>query len=246
VAESPAAASKGVEAALTMLSDDAAVRGIVMGNSGIAEGLARDTFHISLSTISTALARELASEHAVRGQGFLSATVFGRPDAAEAAKLIVVPAGPGALIARARPLFDAIGRQTTVAGGEPWHSNALKVCGNFMIAAMMEAFGEAFATMRKSGVDEHVFLEVMNGLFGSPVYANYGRIIVERQFTPAGFALKLGLKDLRLALETAQECASPMPLASLLRDHLLAALAQGQGEMDWSSISQVVARNAGL
>lgn len=246
VAESPAAASTGVEAALSMLADDAAVRHVVMAGDGIAAGLDPGAVHVSISTISTALARELAAEHARRGQGYLSAPVFGRPDAAEAARLVVVPAGPPALIDRCRPLFAAMGRQTTVAGAEPWQANALKLCGNFMIAAMMEAFGEAYATLRKSGVDPHVFLEAMDGVFASPVYANYGRIIADRQFTPAGFALKLGLKDLRLVLETAGECASPMPLASLVRDHLLSALAQGQGEMDWSSFSQVLARNAGL
>ena len=100
--------------------------------------------------------------------------------------------------------------------------------------------------MRKAGVDCHLFLETMNALFASPVYANYGRIMADERFEPAGFALKLGLKDVRLVLETAQECASPMPLASLIRDHLLAAVAQGQEDLDWSSISRVIARNAGL
>lgn len=246
VAESPAAACASAEAAFTMLADDAAVRQVVTGTDGLSSTLPAEAIHISLSTISTAMARELAAEHAHRGQGYLSAPVFGRPEAAEAAKLIVVAAGPSGLIERARPLFDAIGRQTVIAGSEPWQANALKLCGNFMIASMMEAFGEAFATLRKSGVDPHVFLEVMNGLFASPVYANYGRAIADEKFTPAGFALKLGLKDLRLALAAAEECASPMPLASLIHDHLLSALAQGQGELDWSSFSLVLAKNAGL
>jgi 3-hydroxyisobutyrate dehydrogenase-like beta-hydroxyacid dehydrogenase len=122
----------------------------------------------------------------------------------------------------------------------------VKLCGNFMIASMMEAFGEAFATLRKADVAPHVFLEVMNTLFASPVYGNYGRIIAEEKFEPAGFTLRLGLKDMRLMLQTAEECASPMPLASLVRDHMLAGVAQGQSEKDWSSVAQVVARNAGL
>jgi 3-hydroxyisobutyrate dehydrogenase-like beta-hydroxyacid dehydrogenase len=246
VAGSPAEACSGVEAVLTMLSDDAAVREVVTGKQGVAGGLPPEAIHISLSTISTGLARELTAEHSARGQGYLSVPVFGRPEAAEAAKLIVVPAGPAARIDRCRPLFDAIGRQTTVVGSEPWQANAVKLCGNFMIASMMESFGEAYATLRKSGVDPHLFLDVMNGLFASPVYANYGRMIADGKFTPAGFALSLGLKDIRLGLEAAQECASPMPFASVLRDHLLSALANGQGDMDWSSLAQVAARNAGL
>jgi 3-hydroxyisobutyrate dehydrogenase-like beta-hydroxyacid dehydrogenase len=246
VAESPAAACRGAEAVVTMLANDDAVRAVVYGEAGAAAGLEPDAIHVSSSTISTALARELAAEHGRREQGYLSAPVFGRPEAAEAAKLVVVAGGAANRVERCRPLFDAIGRMTVIAGPDPWQANAVKLCGNFMIASMMEAFAEAYATLRKSGVDPHLFLEVMNGLFNSPVYANYGRIIADRQFEPPGFALKLGLKDMRLALETAQECASPMPLAGLVRDHLLAALAQGQGEMDWSSLARVVARNSGL
>jgi 3-hydroxyisobutyrate dehydrogenase-like beta-hydroxyacid dehydrogenase len=176
----------------------------------------------------------------------VSAPVFGRPDAAAAKKLIVVAAGPPELVERCRPLFDAIGRQTTVVGVDAWQANAVKLCGNFMLAGMIEAFSEAFATLRKADVDPHAFLEIINSLFGSTVYANYGRMIADEDFEPAGFGLKLGLKDVRLILDTALECQSPMPLASLLRDHLLAALAQGQGDMDWSSVSRVLAKGAGL
>jgi 3-hydroxyisobutyrate dehydrogenase-like beta-hydroxyacid dehydrogenase len=135
---------------------------------------------------------------------------------------------------------------TVIAGAEPWQANALKLCGNFMIASMLEAFGEAYAVMRKAGVDPHTFLEVMNGLFGSPVYANYGALAADERFQPAGFTVKLGLKDANLVLATAGECAAPMPMASLVRDRLLAALANGQGEMDWVSVAKVSARNAGL
>jgi 3-hydroxyisobutyrate dehydrogenase-like beta-hydroxyacid dehydrogenase len=158
----------------------------------------------------------------------------------------VVAAGPSELVERCRPLFDAIGRQTFVVGVEPWQANVAKVCGNFMVISMIEAFGEAYATLRKAGVAPQAFLEIMNALFGSPLIANYGRIIAQEQFEPAQFALHLGLKDVRLVLATADECAAPMPLASLVHDHLLSALAQGQGEMDWSSMTRVLARNAGL
>jgi len=246
VAQSPADACAGADSVMTMLADDAAVEEVVFGLEGISAALPTGAIHISHSTIGTAMARRLASQHAARGQGYVSAPVFGRPDAAEAKKLIVVAAGPADLVEHCRPWFDAIGRQTTVVGAEPWQANAVKLCGNFMLASMIEAFSEAFATLRKAGVDPHAFLEIMNSLFGSPVYANYGRIIADESFEPAGFELKLGLKDVRLVLETALECQSPMPLASLLRDHLLAALAHGQGDLDWSSVAKVVAKGAGL
>jgi 3-hydroxyisobutyrate dehydrogenase-like beta-hydroxyacid dehydrogenase len=246
VANSPGEACRGAEAVMTMLADDAAVDAVVFGPEGLAAGLEKNCVHISHSTISTALARKLDAGHASRGQQYLSVPVFGRPEAAGAKKLLVVAAGAPDVIERCRPLFDAVGRQTFVTGSEPWQANAVKVCGNFMIASVIETFGEAFAALRKSSVDPHIFLDVMNSLFGSPVYATYGRIIADEQFEPAGFALKLGLKDVRLALAAAEECSTPMPIASLIRDHFIAAMAHGQAESDWSSISRVSARNAGL
>jgi len=246
VADSPADAVGDVEVVVTMLADDHAVEQAVFGEAGLASALKAEAVHISSSTISTGLARRLASEHARRGQQFVSTPVFGRPEAAEAKKLLVVAAGPAQAVSRCQPVFDAIGRQTFVAGAEPWQANAVKLCGNFMIASMIETFGEAYATLRKANVAPHLFLDVMNALFASPVYANYGRIIADEQFEPAGFALKLGLKDMRLALETAQECVAPMPMASLIRDHLLAAAALGLGESDWASVARIAARNAGL
>lgn len=246
VADSPAAASHDAEVVMTMVADDHAVEEIVFGNEGIASAMKAGCIHLSHSTISMALARRLAAEHAQRKQGYLSVPVFGRPEAAEAGRLLVVAAGPNALVERCRPLFEAIGRQTFVVGVEPWQANVAKVCGNFMIIGIIEALGEAYATLRKAGVAPKSFLEIMDALFRSQFLANYGRIIAEEQFEPALFALRLGLKDVRLVLAAAEECTAPMPLANLVHDHLLAALAQGQGEMDWSSMTRVLARNAGL
>jgi len=246
VASSPADACGDAEAVMTMVADDSAVEEIVFGSDGIAAAMKKDCIHVSHSTISTALSRKLAVEHAKRNQGYLSVPVFGRPEHAESKNLVVVAAGPSALVDRCRPLFDAIGRQTFVIGAEPWQANVAKVCGNFMVISMIESIGEAYATLRKAGVAPEAFLEMINSLMASPILGLYGRIIAQENFEPAGFALKLGLKDVRLVLAAAEECAAPMPLASLVHDHLLAALAQGQGEMDWSSMTQVIARNAGL
>ena len=229
VADSPAAAARGADAVITMLPDDHAVEEAVFGPNGIGDAL-----HIGCSTISTALARRLAAHTPGR---YLSANVFGRPEAADAGKLVVVAAGPPELIQRFQPVFDAIGRQTFTAGDQPWQAAAVKLCGNFMIGSMIESFGEAYATLQKAGVSPRLFLDVMSALFGSPVYSGYGRIIADRQFEPAGFALKLGLKDIRLVLETALECMSAMPFASVMRDRLLDAAAHGQSEKDWSSVA---------
>jgi len=246
MANSPADAVRDCDAVISMLADDAAVEAVVWGESGILRGLPSDAIHVGCSTISTAQARRLASEHTAHGQRYVSAPVFGRPEAAAAKRLLVVASGDGETVKQLTPAFDAIGRQTFVAGTEPWQANAVKLCGNFMIASMIESFSEAYATLRKACVDPHMFLDVMSALFGSPVYANYGKLIADEKFEPAGFALRLGFKDARLAIETARECASPMPIASVLHDRLLEAIALGMGHIDWSGVARVSATHAGL
>ncbi len=246
VVDSPAETAIDAEAVFTIVSDDQAVAAAVLGEDGIASTLRKGAAHISSSTISVAFGRRLNEEHTGRGQAFVAANVFGRPEAAEKAQLIVVAAGENQALERLRPLFDVIGKKTFIAGDQPWQANAIKLCGNFMIASMMEAFGEAFATMRKAEIDQHTFLDVMCELFNSPVYKNYGRIVADQEFEPAGFALKLGLKDVRLAIDAAQEFGAAMPFASILRDHFISAMAHGQENLDWSSIALVAARSAGL
>jgi 3-hydroxyisobutyrate dehydrogenase-like beta-hydroxyacid dehydrogenase len=246
VADSVRDAVSDCDVVFTMLADDDAAADVVFGERGIAASLPAGAIHVSHSTISVAMARTLAVAHAAHGQAFVSAPVFGRPDAAEAKRLLVVAAGETVAVERVQPLLDAIGRQTYVAGSKPWQANLIKLNGNFMIACVIETFGEAFATIRKAGIDHHLFHEIMSELFGSPVYKGYGGAIAGNKFEPAGFALRLGLKDIRLGLEAAGELEVPMPFASVLRDHFLAALADGQENMDWSSMGKIAALQAGL
>jgi 3-hydroxyisobutyrate dehydrogenase-like beta-hydroxyacid dehydrogenase len=246
VAGTAAEAARGMDAVFTMLSDDQAVSEVVFGNTGIAAELKAGAAHISSSTISTALSRQLTEKHTANKQIYIRAPVFGRPEAAEAKKLIVIPAGDREAMERYRPLFDAIGRATFIVGTEPSQANLVKLCGNFMIASMLEAFGEAFATIEKAGIKRSLFLEVIDELFGSPIYKNYGAVVAEQKFQPAGFALKLGFKDVRLAIEAAQELNVPLPLASLIRDHLISAMAHGEEDWDWSTVALVSARSAGI
>ena len=246
VADTPAAAcTAGVVA--TMLADDAAVEGVVFGEHGILAGLPRGGVHISHSTISTNLSRRLADAHREREQKFLAAPVFGRPDAAQAARLIVVAAGPAEAVERCHPALEAIGRKLFVIGPDPPAANTVKLAGNFLIASMLETLGEAFALLRKSGVDPATFLEIMVGsFFQSPVYENYGKIIAEQRYEPAGFKLRLGLKDVRLIMAAADEAGAPMPIASLIRDNLISGIEQGLGDLDWSAVARVAALKSGL
>jgi 3-hydroxyisobutyrate dehydrogenase-like beta-hydroxyacid dehydrogenase len=245
VAATPAEAAHDAEAVFTMLADDAAVTDVVFGTNGIAASLAKGAMHLSSSTISTVLARKLASEHGSRGQQFVSAPVFGRPEAAEGKKLVVLLAGNENARERCVPLADVIGRRTFVVGSEPWQANAVKLCGNFMIASMLEAFSEAFAVIQKCEITEQLFLDTMVEVFGSPVYANYGKNIVTRNFDPAGFGLKLGLKDVNLAIDLSGEVMAPLPFASIIRDNSVSALAHRQEHLDWSSLALVAKRRSG-
>ena len=246
LARTPAEACLAREAVFTMLANDDAVSAVTFTEPGVLSSLPPGRIHICCSTIGTALARRLSAAHATRGQHYVSAPVFGRPEAAESRDLVIVAAGEPETLARCAPLFNDLGRQTLIAGSDPSQANAVKVCGNFMLAVMIESFGEAFATLRKAGVDPRLFLAAVNGLFRSPVYETYGRAIAEQKFEPAGFKLELGLKDLRLLLQTAEENSAPMPLASVVRDQFLSAVAHGQQGQDWSSVTKVAARNAGL
>jgi len=247
LATTPREAAAGAEVLISMLADDAAVEQVILGADGAVHGLGAGAVHAGMSTISHGLTRRLATEHAASGQRYVAAPVFGRPEAARAAKLWIVTAGPSEAIERCRPLFDAMGQGTEVVGDDPLRAAVVKVAGNFLLAAAIEAIGEAFALARKYGVEPARLLEIVNGrLLRSPVYENYGRIIAEERFDPPGFRLRHGLKDTKLALAAGDDAAVPLPIASLVRDRYLEAMAQGWGDLDWAALARVSATAAGL
>ena len=246
VAERPADACRG-DALITMLAGDDAVEDIVFGSGKVLDALGPNTIHISMSTISVALSERLAEAHAKAGRTCVAAPVFGRPEAAAQGKLFIIAAGPEQAIARCQPLFDAMGQKTFVLGAKQPEANLIKLTGNFLIASMIESLGEAIALVRKSGIDPHRYVDILTGtLFPAPVYKTYGAIIADEKYEPAGFKMSLGLKDVRLALAAADAKTVPMPAASLVRDHFLAGVAQGDGDADWAGLARVVAREAGL
>jgi 3-hydroxyisobutyrate dehydrogenase-like beta-hydroxyacid dehydrogenase len=247
VAATPAEAASGAEAVITMLADDRALESVSFGPGNILESLPEGGVHISMSTISVALSRRLQAAHHEKRQHFVAAPVFGRPEAAAAAKLFVVAAGPAAQIERCRALFDVVGQKTFLAGEDGPGANLIKLTGNFLITTVIEGLAEGFALVRKCGLDANQFLEILTGsLFAAPIYKTYGGLIAADKFEPAGFKMPLGLKDNRLLLAAAEEANVPMPMASLVRDRFLAAMAQGLGEADWSAIARMAAQEAGL
>jgi 3-hydroxyisobutyrate dehydrogenase-like beta-hydroxyacid dehydrogenase len=235
---------------ISMLPDDAAVREVVFGRNGddlggLAAGLMPGAIHLSMSTISTAAATLLASEHARHKQSYVAAPVFGNPDAAKARQLFIVAAGASTDVERCRPIFDALGQRTFVIGADPQDANLFKLLGNMMSATALEMLGEVVAVIRKRGLDPRPFIELMTStMFGGRAHKIYGDKIARQDYA-AGFVLPLVLKDVRLALAEAEKAGVPMPSVSVVRDRLITGIARGFGELDWTALGLIAAEEAG-
>ena len=239
------------EVVISMLPDDEAVREIVFGRkdigfNGLAAGLRPGAIHLSMSTISTAAASCLASEHARNGQGYVAAPVFGNPDAAKARQLFIVAAGAAADLKRCQPLLDTLGQRTFVVGVDPQEANLIKLLGNMMSATALEMLGETVAVLRKRGLDAQPFIDIMTStMFGGRAHKIYGDKISKQNYV-AGFVLPLVLKDVRLALAESEKAGAPMPSVSVVRDRLITAIARGYGGLDWTALGLIAAEEAGL
>jgi 3-hydroxyisobutyrate dehydrogenase-like beta-hydroxyacid dehydrogenase len=245
LATSIAEASRG-DAVITMLANDEGVERVVLGRDGVFANLPAGRLHVSSSTISVALSERLTEAHARKGQRFVAAPVFGRPDVAATGRLFIVAGGDAAAIKAAAPLLDAIGQSAFVISDMPKAANLVKLSGNFLGASVIEALGEALALIGKAGIDKRRYLEFLtSSLFDAPIYKTYGALIADGHFFPAGFAAPLGQKDIRLVLAAAEDLRVPMPVASLIRDRFLNLLAHDGEGLDWSAIGQLPATDSG-
>jgi len=231
------------DAVFSILADDAAVNAVI---DPLLAGAPKGLVHVNMATISVALARDFAARHREHGLGYISATVFGRPELAAAGKLTIVAAGDPNAIARVQPLFDVIGQRTWPMGVQPERANVVKLAGNFMLGAAVEAMAEASAMASRYGIAPADLLDVLtNGVFTAPSYQLYGEAIAKQRYDPPGFRLSLTLKDLRLAHAAAEEVTAPMPLADVVRESLLEAVARGDGDRDLAALARVSMRRAG-
>ena len=247
IANNPADAARHAEVVITMLADDKAVESVVFGRDGFLESMPEGAIHISMSTISVDLSRRLIHAHAEKKQQYIAAPVFGRPTAAEAAKLFIVVAGAEPAVGKSEPLLSSMGQRTFKVGSDPIQANIIKLSGNFMIANIIESLGEAVALTTKYGVDPNTFVDFLtNSLFNAPIFKVYGELVANQKWEPAGFKLRLGLKDVRLVLAAADSAEVPLPTASLIHDNFLAAIARGMGDKDWSAMAQVALDNAAV
>ena len=244
-AKTPEDAMQG-EAVFSMLSNDQVMADVGLAGPLLAKA-AKNLIHVNMATISAAFAKELQAAHKKAGLGYLSAPVFGRPEMAASGQLVLVAGGDAQALKTMMPVFDHVGSRTVSVGEEAEKANLFKIAGNFMIASELQATGEAFALLRKGGVDAALFHDVLSGrLFTGAVFKAYGGMILEQKYEPAGFALTLGLKDVNLARAAAEGLKVEMPTADLLKKNYDQAVEWGWQDKDWSAIGEVPAKKAGL
>lgn len=230
---------------ITMLADDAAVKAVWLA-TGMTARMPQSAIHLNMASVSLALGQELALRHREAGSSYVSAPVFGRPPSAANGQLDIVAAGEESAMARCAPLFETLGRRWFNVGTEPHRANIVKIARNFLLGTIIESLGEAFALVQKSGVDPSSFLDILTSTsMNAPAYKNYGRLILDKPEQPT-FTLKLGMKDVELALEAGQATAVPMPLAELLLKQHEAAIERGYGDREWASLGNYIAEQAGL
>ncbi|MCP4384434.1 MAG: NAD(P)-dependent oxidoreductase [Hyphomicrobiales bacterium] len=247
-AASVAEAATHGDLVITMLENDTALEMVTLGDHGLAESLPHGRTHVAMGTHSLAMIEALSAAHTDKGQVLVSAPVLGRPPAAQAGQLGIIAAGPADAIEACSPLFAQMGRRTFLAGENPVSGAAAKIANNFLLACAIEAMGEAFILAEKCGADLDVFYDlVTDGLFSSPAYKIYGKMIADKAyFGEPGFTATTGLKDLNLALAAGQEFAVPLPSGNVARDHILSAIASGNGELDWTVMALEQAKASGV
>lgn len=232
---SPADAFQG-DAVLTMLSDDDAIRSVLL-ETDVLKRAKPGLVHIVTSTISVEFARELVALHEAAGVEYVSAPVLGRPDVAAAGELNVLAAGAPHAIAKVGPLLDAISKRVWDMGASAPTANAAKIACNMMIAMAIEAMAEAVALTEPNGLARDRFFDlILNTLFGSRSYQVYSSNIAADRYEP-GFKASLGLKDLRLASEAAQQAGRSLPMLAAVHGRMAQTVEAGMGDLDWSAMA---------
>ena len=232
---------------ITMLTNDVAVQNVAFGDAGFGKKLGTGGIHLSMSTIAPETSRHLATLHNAQQSYYVAAPVFGKPDAAAAQKLWIATSGPTEAKVRVQPLLDAMSQGVYDFGDDPGSANVVKLTGNFMFGAAIEAMGEAFTLAQKNGISRTAVYDFFTQtLFACPVYKNYGKLISEEHYQPIGAIPSLIRKDFGLILAEANNAAVPMPLASLVHDRLTAMVAKGREDRDWAGFAEEISESAGL
>lgn len=223
----------------TVLADDAALNHTTQGEEGIAANLKAGGIHVSVSTILPATSTHLSELHKKHNNHYIACPVMGRPEAARARKLNFLVSGDASAIAVIKPFLQDAGAAGVWEFGENvMHANVAKLCTNFLIVSAIEALAEGINLANKSGMDTQQWYNMITQtLFAAPIYINYGNIILKEAFLPAGFSMRLGLKDVNLVIEQAAETNAEMPFGKLLQQRFQESVANGLGEHDWTAVA---------
>lgn len=223
----------------SVVSDDGALSDVTKGDNGIAQNLKEHGVHVSVSTILPATAKELAQVHKQFNNHYIAAPVMGRPEAARAGKLNFLVSGEAKIIETIRPLLhDAGGIGIWEFGNETQAANVAKLCTNFLIVSAIESMAEGMNLAKKSGVDSTAWINMITQtLFAAPIYINYSNILLKEMFQPAGFALRLGLKDVNLVMSQSNEVNAEMPIGKLMQKRLYECVEIGLGDHDWTAMA---------
>jgi len=223
----------------SIVSDDAALKQITSGNEGIAANLKAGGIHVCISTILPATAKELSALHRQYNNYYVASPVMGRPEAARAGKLVFLVSGDEHAVETAKPLLEQAGAASVwEIGKEPETANVAKLCSNLLIISAIEAMAEGIHLAEKSCIDAAKWMNVLTQtLFNAPVYINYGNILLKKAYQPAGFSLRLGLKDVNLMLEQASSVGANVPFGKLLQKRLKESVENELAEYDWTAIA---------
>jgi 3-hydroxyisobutyrate dehydrogenase-like beta-hydroxyacid dehydrogenase len=227
------------EVVVSMLADDVAVEAVWI-TSGLVQRIGSTALHLNMASVSLRMGQRLAGLHRTGGSAYVAAPVFGRPEFAAGGELDIVAAGAPDAIARCVPLFEALGRRWFNAGAEPHHANIVKIARNFLLASIIESLGEAFALVAKSGVEPKTLYDIITSTsMNAPAFKNYGGLMLSAP-EKVTFPLWLGLKDVELALQAGSDTSVPMPVAEVIREQHLSAIAGGYGDKDWAALGNYI------
>jgi 3-hydroxyisobutyrate dehydrogenase-like beta-hydroxyacid dehydrogenase len=248
IADEPLDVANNAEILITVLEGDKSLEEVIF-NRGIdlISSLPEKAIHISMETISVNYSRVLNENHKKKGKSLVAAPIIGRGDAAEAGELTLIVGGSAVDVDRCSSVFDAISKNYIHVGEAPDMAAFVKLSNNYLIAGALGAMGEAFAVVRKAGVDPQVFYDLITTtMFSAPIYKYYGLNIVSDVHSPPNFRTELGLKDITQMIDSAADLGVPMPLGELLRDQICKTIDAGDRDLDWSAMARVAARAAGL
>lgn len=237
VAANPSEAAAAADVVVTSLADDAAVRAVYLGDSGVAAGIGPESVAVETSTVAPETVREVGARVDDAGAGFVECPVSGSVATVEAGALTVMAAGDQQLIARVEPVLSAIAKRV-VDVGERGNGAATKLAVNGLVHGLNVALSEALVLAEKAGVDRHIAYEVFASGAGGAPFVQYKRDAYEvPEDAPVAFSLDLVAKDLKLITALGERVGAPMAQAETSLDIVRRAISAGLGARDLSAVA---------